>query len=326
MRRCTVPVPTRVSSEVRSGSSPEQVAHRLGAGRRTSRASRRRGWRRSRRRPGGGRRRASRTPDSATLTTPSGIAVGHPRGPLVVDLERHEVALVDADQRRPGVRGRSPARARRGPRRARRARASSPAAWSSISSTRSSAATISSTASAPISRASATSRGDDREVLAQHGQRASRPGRCLRSSIDPPKNSSSVSTDRHVAPPASYASATGAGSRSTFRAPFDGERRLISAITASPGDAASAARKPARRRHRLRRRRRGRRADAIRRRHLAVAGEDAVEVGDRQRPLPIDRRQDLQLGTAAGEVAQATCRSPCMRSLVPCAVSASWSV
>ena len=30
---------------------------------------------------------------------------GHPRRPVVVDLERHEVALVDADQRRPGLEG-----------------------------------------------------------------------------------------------------------------------------------------------------------------------------------------------------------------------------
>ena len=42
-------------------------------------------------------------PDSATLTTPSGIAAGHPHGAVVVDLERDEVALVDADERRPGV-------------------------------------------------------------------------------------------------------------------------------------------------------------------------------------------------------------------------------
>ncbi len=44
-------------------------------------------------------------PDSATLTTPSGIGGRHPVGALLVDLERHEVALVHTDQGRPDVQG-----------------------------------------------------------------------------------------------------------------------------------------------------------------------------------------------------------------------------
>ena len=105
MRRSRYRATGRVDEQVRSASAASAGRARPRRGRRTSPASRRRGWRRSRRRRGGGRRRGSRTPDSATLTTPSGIAAAIRCGPLVVDLERHEVALVDADQRRPDAEG-----------------------------------------------------------------------------------------------------------------------------------------------------------------------------------------------------------------------------
>ena len=78
--------------------------------------------------------------------------------------------------------------------------------------------------------------------------------------------------------------ATAAGSRPTLSAPFDGERRLISAMTASSGVAVESAR--------------GTRGSArippepldelverplVGRRHLAMAGDDAVEVGGQVR-------------------------------------------
>ena len=96
-------------------------------------------------------------PDSATRTTPAGILRRHAHGPVGVDLERDQVALVHADQRRRPPRAPARARPRRGSRPARRARARRPAHGSRASSVSSSAATISSTASAPMSRASTTS-------------------------------------------------------------------------------------------------------------------------------------------------------------------------
>src|SRR5664280_377282 len=92
---------------------------------------------------------------------------------------------------------------------------------------------MSSTASAPIARASHTSRALTVKSFRSTGrEQAVRAAR--RSSGSPPKNWWSVSTDRQAAPPASYSTATVAGSRSGSRSPFDGDRRLISEITAMP--------------------------------------------------------------------------------------------
>ena len=214
-------------------------------GRRTSRASRRPGSRRSRRRAAARASSPPRTPDSATFTTPSGITPAMRTRPLVVDLERGEVALVDADHRRPGRARRRRARLRRGSRRARRARARSPARAGRRARHGSSAAAISSTQSAPISRASATSSGDTVKSLRSTGSEHASRAAC-RSAGEPPKNSSSVSTDRHAAPPCSYVlRQQQPGRASGLRSPFDGDRRLISLITASPSAPASARRKPA---------------------------------------------------------------------------------
>ncbi len=107
----------------------------------------------------------------------------------------------------------------------------------------SSAAAISSTQSAPMMRASSTSRSPTVKSLRMTGnEHAARAA--WRSAIEPPKCSTSVSTDRHAAPPRSYDLAISAGSRSALRSPFDGERRLISAITPRRSRPASAARKP----------------------------------------------------------------------------------
>ena len=141
---------------------------------------------------------------------------------------------------------------------------------------------MSSTQSAPISRASHDVAGVDGEVLAQHRQRARRRGRRAGRRVSPPKNSTSVSTDRHAAPPASY----GAGERGRVEvggraAPFDGERRLTSAMTAtSPAAAAasSAARKPAGRRQRERPLDEVVERAVVGRCRRPVGGEDAVEV------------------------------------------------
>ena len=76
--------------------------------------------------------------------------------------------------------------------------------------------------------------GADREVLAQDREASRPPGPARGRSALPPKNSPSVSTDRQAAPPASYSAATAAGSRAGSRSPLDGDRRLISAITAIP--------------------------------------------------------------------------------------------
>ena len=65
----------------------------------------------------------------------------------------------------------------------------------------------------------------------------------------------SVSTERHAAPPAAYALAVIAGSRSGARSPFDGERRLISAITADRAGIGTERAGEVARRRRLERRR-----------------------------------------------------------------------
>ncbi len=95
-----------------------------------------------------------------------------------------------------------------------------------------------STASAPMSRASHTSTSLTVKSLRSTGSSTAARA-AARSSGEPPKWSWSVRTDRQAAPPASYFRATAAGSRSGARSPFDGERRLISAMTATPVVAAS---------------------------------------------------------------------------------------
>ena len=61
---------------------------------------------------------------------------------------------------------------------------------------------IRNTQSAPISRVSTTSNGDTVKSLRSTGNDAAARAAC-RSATEPPKNSSSVSTDRQSAPPAS---------------------------------------------------------------------------------------------------------------------------
>src|SRR5581483_1216306 len=113
-------------------------------------------------------------------------------------------------------------------------RASSPRAtaswWKAVSSASSRAAAMRSTASAPMARASITSASHTVKSLRNTGSRVAARA-AARSPGEPPKNSTSVSTDRHVAPAASYSLARRAGSRSGLRSPLDGERRLTSAMT-----------------------------------------------------------------------------------------------
>ena len=95
-----------------------------------------------------------RTPDSATRTTPSGIARREPGERVPVDLEGLQVAGVDADQVGARVDARARPRPRRAPRPAGSARSTGPARCSDSSAFCSSAATISSARSAPAARAS----------------------------------------------------------------------------------------------------------------------------------------------------------------------------
>ena len=127
----------------------------------------------------------------------------HAHGAGVVDLERDEVALVDADERGPG--GQRPLELglvvdldervepelggqRRG------SRASS---------------LVGERGGDEQHRVGAHQAGvadvgaGDGEVLAQHGQRRLAARASARSAGDPPKNSRSVSTERHAAPPSS---------------------------------------------------------------------------------------------------------------------------
>ena len=202
----------------------------------------------------------------------------------MVDLERHEVALVHADERRAGGQRRPRARARRGSRPARRGRARRRARGGRPARRRSSAAAISSTQSAPMSRASTTSKGETvkslRRTGSEHAARAA-----WRSATEPPKNSTSVSTDRHDAPPASYV----AGHRRRVEVGVEVALRRRAALDLADDrevrrPPASAARKPARRRQIARLRDQIVERPRLGRRHLAVTLEDAVEVGGHQKP------------------------------------------
>ncbi len=143
-----------------------------------------------------------------------------------------EVALVHADQVGPGAPAPGRARPRRAPPPGRPGRGRRPGAPARPARRRPRAATMSRTASAPMSTGVAHVGGAHGEVLAQHRQAAGRPGGRRGRPGEPPKKCRSVSTDRQAAPPAWYSRATAAGSRSAARSPFDGERRLTSAITA----------------------------------------------------------------------------------------------
>ena len=95
-----------------------------------------------------------------------------------------------------------------------------------------SAATMSSTQSAPINRASQTSFNDTVKSLRKTGRSIAARALC-KSETEPPKKCSSVKTDKQLAPPNEYWVATSDATRSGFNAPREGDRRLISAITAS---------------------------------------------------------------------------------------------
>src|SRR5581483_8592358 len=105
------------------------------------------------------------------------------------------------------------------------------------------AATMSSTASAPMMRASQMSLDPTVKSLRSTG-RSTAARASVRSPTEPPKNASSVSTDRHAAPPLSYALATTDGTRPGARSPRDGDRRLISAITDRPSPASARSNQP----------------------------------------------------------------------------------
>src|SRR4051812_16613051 len=92
-------------------------------------------------------------------------------------------------------------------------------------------------------RASSTSRSLTVKSLRSTGREHAARAAC-RSATEPPKCGSSVNTERQLAPPSSYALATDPGSRPTNRSPLDGDLRLISAITARPASARSAAANP----------------------------------------------------------------------------------
>ena len=117
------------------------------------------------------------------------------------------------------------------------------APWNAASSPSSSAAAMSRTQSAPMIRASRTSCRDTVKSLRSTGTPTA-PRAAARSAADPPKCTSSVSTDRQVAPPVSYWAARVPGSRSAKRSPLDGDRRLTSAMTPSPSADRSASANP----------------------------------------------------------------------------------
>ena len=129
------------------------------------------------------------------------------------------------------------ARPRRAPRPGRPARARPATAEKSASSSSLSAATIKSTASAPIEPGVVDVGDAHGEVLAQHRQRRGRPGR--RQVLGRAAEVVPVGQDRQAGGAARPRSRgrcrPGRGPAS--RSPFDGERRLTSAMTASPARA-----------------------------------------------------------------------------------------
>ena len=173
---------------------------------------------------------SSLIPDSATLTTPSGIRgtirAARPGSTSKVIRSRWLTPTRDA----PTAKARSNSVSSWTSTRV-SIPSSADSAWKSAISRSSRAATISNTASAPMMRASHTSRASTVKSFRRTGRStANRAAR--RSPAEPPKNDSSVSTDRHAAPPVAYWTATTAGSRPVSRSPRDGERLLTSAITA----------------------------------------------------------------------------------------------
>ena len=111
--------------------------------------------------------------------------------------------------------------------------------------------------------------------------RPTAPRAAARSSGEPPKWAPSVSTDRQAAPPASYC--RGHVPRDpgpAARSPFDGERRLTSAMTATPvGAGQCAPERPGRPASAWPRRASVVRGAAVGGGPLPVGGHDAVEVG-----------------------------------------------
>ncbi len=132
-----------------------------------------------------------------------------------------------------------PTRVRRAPRRGHRGRGRPQRAWKSANSASSSAAHDQQDGIGAHEACIAHVGGGHGEVLAQHGQRDSRPGRG-EVGCRPAEMVHVGDTDRHAAPPRSYDAASAVASRSASIAPLDGDRRFTSAITPKPADSAAA--------------------------------------------------------------------------------------
>ena len=206
---------------------------------------------------GGIRRIASRASPTSAASNPSGAPAGDrrrvadaglgddqpvvrderpkPDRPLGVDLERPQVAVVQADQ--PGVRRERPlaAPARRAPRRAARARSPAPGRRATRAASAGGGRRAAGRGRRRRPGGSAAGSASTTNSLARTGiDTAARTAR--RSSTDPPNQWGSHRTEIAAAPPASYARARATMSSSCCAiSPADGERRLISAMRWSPG-------------------------------------------------------------------------------------------
>ena len=235
---------------VRRPARSSSPSRRAGVGSRV-RAPRRPAPHRSRRRPSARRRSALRTALSATATTSARKARRERLGDTEILGERREVAAVDADDARAGHERALDLALRRAPRRARRARGRRRARADRRALRR------------PVSRRRSAGSRRRRSLAVSYtwtssivkslrstGSSVTVSRAACRSATVPPKYGASVSTDSAAAPPRLVRLGGRAADRGRARAsPFDGDRRLISAITATcPSARRNAARERARRR------------------------------------------------------------------------------
>ena len=239
---------TNIASRgVRASRRPRPISRRGVAGRAVRRwprrgrprspASRRPGRRRSRRRAARGRRprpRDARLGDRARRRRDQRRPSAR-RGRVSTSKVTRSRWLTPIERRPDGERA-GPARPRRAPRRARRGRRSTARRWKSTQLGVVERGDDQQHAVGAHQPGVAHVGGADREVLAQHRQRARGPGRWqvgdrAAEELLVGEHRQARARRRRRTPRASAA-----GSRSASRSPFDGERRLISVITASPSE------------------------------------------------------------------------------------------
>ena len=209
--------------------------------------------------PAGDRRRVADARTRRSTSRSPGTIGAQPDGPLGVDVERPQVAVVDPDDAGPRRRARGRARARRGPRRAARARGRARASTSAREAARrmehgeeQDRVGAGRAEERELARVDDELLGEDRHATPPRGRpRGRRPSR----------RTSAARTGREIAaapPPGRRGPGRRGSSSGPAIAPADGERALDlgDEVQAGPGEAA--------RRRVARRRRRGRGSRALR--------------------------------------------------------------